>query len=607
MNLDKNQIIGILLIVAMVVGFQLFGPQDNETTTPKTEQTSLASSSNADPNQTLDSVEITPEGNALESLPEKIITVSNQDLSFKISSKGAQIYDVVLAGYKIFDKTEQVVLLQKTKTSLKTLVNGENISDPNLNYSMSADGDIKANDGPITLTLTAKNKQGESIVQTLKVPATGYLLEHSISGDGLSKANQISFDFKNTLPVTERKHEHYEAYKFNRQYATVQMLTAEEDFDDIGLGESENEKMEESLKWFSFKQRFFTIGVAPQNGINKNATFTSSYESNDEHLDYIKHMSADYSVDLSSTKEYKAQLYIGPNDFYTLKNTGITKFQKNVDMGWTIFGVINTYVILPVFDFLADQIHDFGWVILLLVLFIKIILFPIAFKSYQSMAKMKALKPDLDKLKEKFGEDKQAFGSAQMGLYRQAGVNPLSGCIPQLLQIPILFALFRFFPNAIQLRQESFLWAEDLSSYDALISWSQWIPFVGLHISIFTVLMTITTLINSWYNSQFNSNSAGGNAMAEQMKYMMYLMPLIFFFVLNDYPSGLTFYYFISTLFTIGQQYVANKMIDPEKIRAKIDTNVQNHATGTVKKSRFQQRMEAAMEVQKANQSKKKK
>ena len=223
------------------------------------------------------------------------------------------------------------------------------------------------------------------------------------------------------------------------------------------------------------------------------------------------------------------------------------------------------------------------------------------------MAKMKAIKPDLDKLKEKFGDDQQGYAQAQMGFYRQAGVNPVSGCIPQLLQIPILFALFRFFPNAIQLRGESFLWAKDLSTYDELIRWDTWIPVVGVHISIFTILMTATTLVNSWYNSQFNSSSAN-NPMGEQMKYIIYFMPLIFFFVLNDYPSGLTFYYFISTLFTIGQQFVANKMIDPEKVRSKIQKNISTAAAGGgAKKSRFQQRLEAQMALaEEAKKNKKK-
>jgi YidC/Oxa1 family membrane protein insertase len=280
-------------------------------------------------------------------------------------------------------------------------------------------------------------------------------------------------------------------------------------------------------------------------------------------------------------------------------------------MGWLIFGVINRYVILPVFDALAGLFSSFGIVILLLVLFIKIILFPIAYKSYQSMAKMKALKPDLDKLKAKHGDNQQEFAAAQMGLYKQAGVNPVAGCLPQLLQIPFLFALFRFFPNAIQLRQKDFLWANDLSTYDALFEWNTWIFGLGTHLSIFTILMTAATLLNTWYNSQYSSMQTGSsdNAMAQQMKILMYVMPLIFFFVLNDFPSGLTYYYLLSTLFTMGQQFFANKLIDTDKLRAGIETNIKNsnNPNAPVKKSRFQQRLEAAMEAQKQLQETKKK
>lgn len=600
--MDKNQIIGLALIFAMVVGFNFFtADQKPVDTKTSIENTALSGKTKVE-NTIVDNTTSTHNIDSGKTItPERIITVENKDIKFKISSKGAKIYDIELANYLIHDKTKQVVLLQKDKTNAKTFVGGENINDESINYSISTgSSSVKITDTPQTITLSAVIANGKTITQSFTLAPKGFIIDKKIAGSALANQVDISFEFNNTLPVTERKFDNPEAYKFARQHSTANYLTSEDEFDDIGLGTDDDENIEESVKWFSFRQRFFTIGEAPEANI-KNLRLTSSYNESSEDLDYIRKMYASYSVPLNTQKEYNSRFYAGPNDFHILEETGITDFGKNVDMGWLIFGVINKYVILPVFSWLASTIGNFGLVIMLLVLFIKIVLFPIAYKSYSSMAKMKALKPDLDELKKKHGDDQQAYGAAQMGLYRQAGVNPLSGCLPQVLQIPILFALFRFFPNAIQLRQESFLWALDLSTYDALISWDTWVWGVGTHISIFTILMTLTTLVNSWYNSQFSATNSN-NPAADQMKYLMYFMPLIFFFVLNDYPSGLTFYYFISTLFTIGQQFVANKMIDTDKIRMKIDTNVKNSNNGTnpAKKSRFQQRLETAMEAQKA-------
>lgn len=604
--MDKNQIIGIVLIFAMLMGFNYYS---SEVATP-VEKTPLEASKLS--GEQLDTprqeskpsaTEIQDSTTTTENIPERIVTVENEDFKFKISSKGAKIYDFELKNYKYYESDTNVVLFQKDKTESKIFIAGSNINDKNVHYNISAAGNnVIVKGDPITISLNATLPNGKTVVQNFTVASKGYVVDKRITGTALADQSQLTFELNNTLPVTERRHKKVQAFTFARQHATATYLTNDGEHDDIGAGASEDEEIEEPVNWFSFRQRFFTIGEDPSSSI-KDLRLTSSHGDTQEDTDYIRKMSATYSVNLNNQKEFDSKFYAGPNDFYTEEASGIVEFGKNVDMGWLIFGVINKHIILPVFDWLADTLNNFGLVIILLVLFIKIILFPIAYKSYSSMAKMKALKPDLDKLKEKHGDDQKAYGAAQMGLYREAGVNPLAGCLPQLLQIPILFALFKFFPNAIQLRQESFLWANDLSTYDALISWDSWIWGIGTHISIFTILMTATTLLNSWYNSQFSANTSN-NPAAEQMKYMMYFMPLIFFFVLNDYPSGLTFYYFISTLFTIGQQFVANKMIDTDKIRAKIDTNVQNSANGTAKKSRFQQRLEAAMEQQKATKKK---
>lgn len=606
MNLDRNQIIGIGLIAVLFIGFTFFSPKEEEipTTPQKTEQALLGKKTELAEATKIAKDSLDTTSTAL--LPEKIVEIENEDIKFKISSKGARIYDVELKNYLTYDKKSNVVLFKKALTSQKTMLNGVDISDSTLDYTLSqAEPKVTVKgDNSHVVELTA-NVGGKAIVQSFIIPSKGFLIDHKIAGAALANAQDLGFDLSNTMAVTERKFTEVDALKFERQHTSLNYLTSEDDFEEIiGMG-ADDDAPEQNVKWYSLRQRFFTIACQPINPISQ-AKFTTYHGSEASDTNYLKSMKASYKVALTNDKQYQSKLYFGPNDYYKLEATGIEDLGKNVDMGWLIFGVINKFIILPVFDGLASVFGDFGLVIFFLVLFIKIILFPIAYKSYQSMAKMKALKPDIDKLKAKHGDDKQAFGAAQMSLYKEAGVNPLSGCLPQLLQIPFLFALFRFFPNAIQLRQQSFLWANDLSTYDALIGWDTWIWGVGSHISIFTILMTLTTLVNTWYNSQFSSMSSGGadNPMAEQMKYLMYFMPLIFFFVLNDYPAGLTYYYFLSTLFTIGQQFVANKMINTDDLRLSIEKNIKNHATGNVKKSRFQQRLESAMQAQEAAKKK---
>ncbi len=598
MNLDRNQIIGIVLIALMFIGFTYFSPVEEQKSVkkesvlnPKKQTLALASKQIV---SATDSIQKTV-------VPERILQIENKDIKLKISSKGARIFDVVLKNHFNYDKKSNVVLFQKALTNQKTLAGTIDLNDSTLNYSISepkAYLNVVGETEKITLTATLPN--GKNVIQTYIVSKEGFLVEHSIAGTVLNDQSTLGFDLKNTLAVTERKFNNVDALKFERQHTSLNFLTSDDSFEELMGMNRDDDAPELKVQWFTFRSRFFDIGIAPENQMS-NVKFETYHGSELTDTNYLKTMSASYKVDLNNKKEYNAKLYYGPNDYYVLDATEIKDFGKNVDMGWLIFGVINRYIILPVFHFLSNFVGNFGLVIFFLVLFIKIVLFPIAYKSYLSMAKMKALKPDIDALKAKHGDNQQAFGAAQMGLYREAGVNPISGCLPQLLQIPVLFALFRFFPNAIQLRQKDFLWANDLSTYDGIIGWDTWYWGIGSHLSIFTILMTVTTLVNTWYNSQFSSMSPGqDNPMAQQMKYMMYFMPLIFFFVLNDYPSGLTYYYFLSTLFTIGQQFVANKMIDTDKLRKSIESNIKNSASGTVKKSRFQQRLEEAMKTQEA-------
>jgi YidC/Oxa1 family membrane protein insertase len=275
--------------------------------------------------------------------------------------------------------------------------------------------------------------------------------------------------------------------------------------------------------------------------------------------------------------------YFGPNHFKTLRQYKI-ELERQVNLGYSILRPINRYLIIPVFNFLREFIGNMGIVILLLTIFIKLILFPFTYKSYISQAKMRVLKPEIDEIAAKYGSDKaMEKQQATMDFYKKAGVNPMGGCLPMILQMPILFAMFFFFPSSIELRQQGFLWAHDLSTYDSILNLPFNIPFYGNHVSLFCLLMTATTIISTYQSSQVTAG-----ATMPGMKTMMYIMPVMFLFLLNSYSSGLSYYYFLANVITIGQTYVVRGMVDENKIRAQILLNKKKNPT----KSKFQQRLE---------------
>ena len=308
--------------------------------------------------------------------------------------------------------------------------------------------------------------------------------------------------------------------------------------------------------------------------------------------------------DLLGTQPTDLQFYFIPNKFALLSDyndnlSGDDKLhlEKLVPLGWGIFRWVNQFFVIPLFDFLGKYINNYGWLIFLLTVIVKLILYPLTYKSYMSSAKMRVLRPQVEEINAKYPEQEQAMERQRqiMELYSRAGASPMSGCIPLLLQMPILIALFMFFPSAIELRHESFLWAQDLSTYDAIISWDVHIPLIstyfGNHISLFCLLMTITNIVYTKYNMEMTNT---GQQQMPGMKLMMYLMPLMFLFIFNSYASGLTYYYFISTLITIAQTLVFRFTINEEKLLAKLEANKRK----PLKKSGFMKRLEEAQRMQ---------
>jgi len=361
----------------------------------------------------------------------------------------------------------------------------------------------------------------------------------------------------------------------------------------LGIAAEEKEEFEASLKWVSLKQQFFNATLIADDYFDKSRS-VAEVTTDETSLDYVKTLKTSLTIPVSGSKieNFGMSLYLGPNKYSILKDHG-NELQDIINLGWGIFGWVNQFAVIPVFNFLDSFNLSYGIIILILTILLKVVLSPITYKTYLSGAKMRVLKPEIDEINQKHKDDAMKKQQAMMTLYRQTGVNPLSGCVPLLIQMPILFAMFRFFPASIELRQESFLWADDLSTYDSIYNFPDGfsIPFYGDHISLFTLLMAASIMVYTKFNSQMTMSAAADNPMAAQMKIMTYLMPVMMLFFFNNYSSGLSYYYFLANIISIGQTFLIRKVFINEKaIRAKIEENKKRPKAK--KKSGFQKRME---------------
>ena len=363
-----------------------------------------------------------------------------------------------------------------------------------------------------------------------------------------------------------------------------------------------SERLGNRVKWISFKQQFFSIVLIAQNHFTS-ADIKTEMIDEEEDPYFTKHMSMliDVDYDMRSDESFPMSLYLGPNHYQTLTSYNLN-LERQIPLGWSFFLMswINRFLVIPVFNWLDTMNLGYGLIILLLTLMLKVILLPIAYKTYISSAKMRVLKPEIEELGKKFPkkEDSMKKQQATMALYKKAGVNPMAGCVPMLLQLPILLSLFRFFPSSIELRQEGFLWADDLSSYDSILDLPFTIPMYGDHVSLFTLLMAVSTIIYTKMNSQMMST---GNQMPG-MKMMLYFMPVMLVFIFNSFASGLSYYYFLSNVITFGQMYLFRFFINEDALRAKIEENKKK----PVKQSKWQQRMQKLAQEKQAAQKRKK-
>jgi len=353
--------------------------------------------------------------------------------------------------------------------------------------------------------------------------------------------------------------------------------------------DEEKELSDADIKWVSFKQQFFNATIIADNLFNKAGSFVKLSQ-RPNYTEHVSAVSSELGIPFSHAPDetFSYSFYFGPNHYYTLKEYGVG-LEDIIPMGWSIFSYINKWAVIPLFNWL--NFLNMGLVILILTIIVKIVLLPIAYKTYMSGAKMRVLKPETDALNAKYEKnaDPMKKQQEQMALYRKAGVNPLSGCIPLLLQFPILIALFSFVPAAIELRQQGFLWASDLSTYDSIWTFG-YVPFInwayGDHVSLFAMLMFVSTLVYTYMNSSMMPQQ--GSAQMPGMKFMMYFMPVIFLAVMNSYAAGLSWYYFLANMFTFIQNWIIKKIVSDEKIRAQLEANMKK----PVKVSNFQKRLE---------------
>jgi len=416
-----------------------------------------------------------------------------------------------------------------------------------------------------------------------------YMVGYQLNFEGMSdvmdaSTNYLVLNWKENLTREEK------SLKMERMNTTIYYKYLEDKVDYLSETKDDEKFLKnEKIRWVSFKQQFFltTLIADTYFAEPKIQTVTLPFEGN-----YLKSMSAEIGIPFSprETKAIPMRLYIGPNKYYTLRKYHLD-MEKQIPLGWSFFLMawINQFAVIPVFTFFGNMGWNYGIIILILTIMLKIFLFPIAYKTYKSSAKMRVLKPDIDEISKKFPDKKDAMKKQQatMDLYKRAGVNPLAGCVPMLLQFPILIALFRFFPSSIELRQQPFLWATDLSSYDSIWTFPNGftIPFYGDHVSLFALLMTLSSILYTKVNEQMMVSS---QQQMPGMKTMMYIMPVMFLFWFNDYSSGLSYYYLLANVFTFAQIYLIRRTIDEKKLHAQIEANKKK----SPKKSGFQKRLE---------------
>ncbi len=609
--MDKKTFTGLFLMLIVIVGSVfLMRPSEQELRNEQILQDSLArvrniqadSSIQSKPTDTssvaisaqplLDSIALSGPFGGAKVAEEEIFVLENELIRVKISNKGGKVQSVELKGEKTY-QGDPLVLFSETGNKFGLLFStaGININTNDLYFKAQGQNiEVHQNDSAsIRFRLSYANDKYIDYIYSLK--GNTYNLGFTILTKGMQDViapnqSQLTLNWEATLTQKEKDLEG------EQRYSTAYYELVDGGVKDLSTSKDDKEELPQT-KWISFKQHYFSNVLIAKDSFNGGDIEVKT--SVQPHV--VKTFATNLNLDFGrqDVNSYPMEFFFGPNKFSILKDQGY-ELEKQINLGWGPMTWINRFITLPVFNVLEGFNWSYGLIILILTLLLKLVLSPLSYKSYVSMAKMRVLKPEMEEIKAKVGDDNATLLQQEyMKLYKQAGVNPMGGCIPMLLQMPFTIAFFFFFPNLFELRGESFLWMNDLSTYDSIINFT---PIFGIgHISLMCILMTLATLLSTWYN-----NSVSG--VTGQMKYIGYFMPVMFFFVLNSFPAGLTYYYFLSSVLTFGQQVVIRGMINDDKIHAIIQANKKKPADTTKKKSKFQQRMDDYMREQQKNKKK---
>jgi len=627
--MDRNSVIGILLIFVVLIIFSIINkPSREEIEAAKQRQDSVALAEAE--RERIDTVEkelavkenVAAAGDSVStenvlqqkidqlgvfgaaSLGEqKFYTLENNLLKITFTNKGGRIYSVELKNYTTHDSLPLILFDgPETLFGLSFFSQNRSIQTDQLYFTPDFDDESIVVDGPPvrkgsegrirfnednpggreTVGFKIEVAPGKFLQYNYSLEYNSYMIGFDIHLEGMDQfiaANQSHLNFSWSIDVPRQ--ERMSRYGEDR-YTNINYKFFEDDVDNLSQAKSDEENLSTRIKWIGFKQLFFNSTIIADESFPNAYVRSEKYENDTR---YLSNFLAEIAIPYQGTgsERFNMRFYFGPNHYQTLNQYDVD-LERLVYLGYAIVRPVNKYLIIPLFNFFRKYISNFGIIILLLTVFIKTILFPFTYKSYLSQAKMRSLKPEIDEINKKFGNDKpMEKQQATMALYKKAGINPMGGCLPMLLQFPILIAMFFFFPTSIELRQQSFLWATDLSTYDSILDLSFNIPLYGDHVSLFCLLMTITTIISTRLNQQAASSQG-----MPGMQTMMYIMPIMFLFILNSYSSGLSYYYFLANLITIGQTFIIRSFVDEKKIRAQIQINKKK----PVKKSKFQKRLE---------------
>ena len=517
-----------------------------------------------------------------------IYRLANDKMEIEFTTRGAQPYSVKLNDYMSYDSTALYLIRPEMSRYDIRLYAGENINTKDFNFEV-----VEHSDSVLVMRLPFSN--GGYIQQRYALSADSYSLYNELSLVGLDgiiprNVSMLDIDWNVVIPRLEK------GYRYEKQYSMLDYyFTGDEKPEQIARGKDDSERVDTKVKWFAFQQQFFSAIMTASNEF-ASADFAVKYFNEDDPSKNLMACSAKLRSDFNiagGDVVLPYEFYFGPNDYNTLKKYDL-KYEKIIPLGGWLVGWISRFVIIPCFNFLGKFISNYGLIILLMTILIRIVILPLTIKSYKSSAKMQVLKPEIDQLNKKYPNEKDAMKKQQamMDLYRKAGISPMGGCLPMLLQMPILFAMFRFFPACIDLRQQKFLWADDLSAYDSIWDFGVNVPLLGDHLSLFALLMAVTM----FFYSKMTSGQMSDDPNMAGMKFMsVWLMPIMMFFICNNLSSALSYYYLLSNIFTMVLTWFIRKFVVTEdRVRAEMVAN----ANKPKQKSKWQQRLEEAQRMQ---------